>query len=273
MKFRNKFILFVLVVGGFGAFMYQAGRDDLLSFEWRREETPKILTAFIRKPTVTKPLRLTSRKNEHPEAVGKPVAARFTFFETLRDTQLTSYVDLNGKVVRDAAPALSRRPAPPLVKKSTTARANPQPALPVEPHKSAAKTESAAIANPKPTVPAASRQAAATSKPPPSPVTPIPVTPVAGNKGDTEKAAPGFEYWVQVSSFRQARRAEALELKLKSKGYPAFVVPREVPGKGLWHRVYLGRFGGRELAEKAAGQARRQERLNPVIVQSALSSK
>ncbi len=54
----------------------------------------------------------------------------------------------------------------------------------------------------------------------------------------------------QVGSFRKAEDAEKERYRLKSKEVDAFIRYESVRGKGMWHRVYIGRFNTLLEAEK-----------------------
>ena len=59
------------------------------------------------------------------------------------------------------------------------------------------------------------------------------------------------DYTVQVSSFPHEDEAEAYAAALKRKGFQPFVVPGEIPNRGTWYRVRMGRFISQEHAEAA----------------------
>ena len=74
-------------------------------------------------------------------------------------------------------------------------------------------------------------------------------------------------YAVQVSSFRDAGRADALKMHLQEKGFDAFLMQAELADHaGTWHRVFLGRYGDEEKAQEAARMARSLYNLNAVVV-------
>ena len=91
---------------------------------------------------------------------------------------------------------------------------------------------------------------------PPKPE-PIPSSPVAANPAPTPKpaasettppAAKG-RFTIQVGSFKEAESADSMVSKLRSKGYPAYHLRTELPGKGVWYRVRVGAFEARSAAE------------------------
>jgi hypothetical protein len=78
-------------------------------------------------------------------------------------------------------------------------------------------------------------------------------------------------FFVQVSSFRNQKKAEALKTKLQEKGFDSFLVETELSNnKGKWYRVFLGKYSDEELASKDAERARKEFRLNAVVVNKTL---
>jgi len=71
---------------------------------------------------------------------------------------------------------------------------------------------------------------------------------------------------LQVASLKDSARAEEMVSDLKRKGYSAYQVTTEVPGKGTYHRVRVGHFKDRSAARQAAVRLR-QEELEPLIMQ------
>ena len=61
-----------------------------------------------------------------------------------------------------------------------------------------------------------------------------------------------LHYTVQVASYPEKQLADDEAKKMRSRGYAAFVVSSDVPGKGTWYRVRLGSFTNKAAAEKLA---------------------
>ena len=59
-----------------------------------------------------------------------------------------------------------------------------------------------------------------------------------------ESAVSGSEgrYTVQVASFPDKASAEEMERAFKAKRYPAYTEEVQIPGKGTWYRVKIGKF-------------------------------
>ena len=80
-----------------------------------------------------------------------------------------------------------------------------------------------------------------------------------------------LRFFVQVSSFRNHIKAGALKIKLQEKGFDSFLIVTELPNHGgKWYRVFLGKYSDEELAEKDAERARKEFRLNGVVVSKAI---
>lgn len=61
------------------------------------------------------------------------------------------------------------------------------------------------------------------------------------------KTEPFREAWtIQVAALKDAEEANRLVTQLLQKGYAAYKLTGEIPGKGLWHRVRVGRYRDRE---------------------------
>ena len=78
-------------------------------------------------------------------------------------------------------------------------------------------------------------------------------------------------FFVQVSSFRNQKKAGALKTKLQEKGFDSFLIETELSNnKGKWYRVFLGKYSDEELAAKDAERARKEFRFNAVVVRKTL---
>jgi cell division protein FtsN len=86
-----------------------------------------------------------------------------------------------------------------------------------------------------------------------------PPEPGAGGQGPAppEAAKPprpqqegAFE--IQVAAYQDQGKAEQAAARLKSLGYPARIVAREIADKGRWFRVIVGGFESREKAKETA---------------------
>jgi tetratricopeptide (TPR) repeat protein len=74
----------------------------------------------------------------------------------------------------------------------------------------------------------------------------------AGNLGP-------LPYTIQVSAYRDKQTSIDVATKLKKNGDPAFTCPVMIPGKGQWHRVYVGFYQSLDEAKKAAGRLKKRK--------------
>lgn len=99
-------------------------------------------------------------------------------------------------------------------------------------------------------------------------------TPAAGKPGaGPRRASPASKspskkgYSVQVASLRFSDDADDLAVRLRKKGYDAYVVPANIPGKGKLYRVRIGDFTGRkEASSYAAGLKKKDPLFKSVFV-------
>lgn len=86
--------------------------------------------------------------------------------------------------------------------------------------------------------------------------------PDAADSGVRQESRPksGGGFTVQVASYRDRNDAEGLAQRLARKGYQAFVAEAEIPGKGKWYRVRVGKFGTRKEASAFGENLKRKER-------------
>jgi hypothetical protein len=90
---------------------------------------------------------------------------------------------------------------------------------------------------------------------------------VTSPRGGAEGAAAATEVWgVHVSSFPEAALATDDSLRWSRKQYLVTIVPKEIPDKGLWYRIVLGRFSGKAEAQSFAEDLRAREGLDYVLV-------
>ena len=67
------------------------------------------------------------------------------------------------------------------------------------------------------------------------------------------------KYIVQVASYHERKEAEAVRDRLKADGFPAYMIESNVPEKGIFYRIRIGRHldqkAAHEMAEKAGSGA------------------
>jgi len=64
----------------------------------------------------------------------------------------------------------------------------------------------------------------------------------------SEEARPERGYTVNMASFRRMDEAERFVKDLEEKGLEAFIERTDLPQKGIWYRVAVGRFSSRDEA-------------------------
>ena len=70
---------------------------------------------------------------------------------------------------------------------------------------------------------------------------------------------------IQVASLKNATKARQVAARLKRKGYEAYEVTVDVPGKGTYHRVRVGHFADSSEAGRVAARLKR-DKLETMIV-------
>ena len=154
-------------------------------------------------------------------------------------------------VAPSAIPSLGSKPG-------ETTNKNASPAA------SASVTVSPAAGNAaKPTPTAAVTQ----NNPAAKPAEPAKPTPVAqtGNSGHAVGAGEG-SLTVQVAAFNELGPAQQTVARLKNSGIDARMVKAEVPGKGTWYRVQVGRYTSESEAAKYGGELRAKGAARDFIV-------
>jgi DedD protein len=110
----------------------------------------------------------------------------------------------------------------------------------------------------------------ATPEPTPEPMpapTPMPIpstqaTPIA-KSAPTPPAAGGWT--VQLSAHQSASEAAGRQNKWLAKGIKAYVVKIDLGGKGVWHRVRVGKFATKAGAQEFADAIGKKENIKPYV--------
>lgn len=90
----------------------------------------------------------------------------------------------------------------------------------------------------------------------------------AGGAEESAKETVGAEAGelvIQVASSKDADATRYLVDRLKKKGYPAFSATKEVPDKGIWHRIRVGPFADRKSADEMLARLKK-DNYNAYIV-------
>ena len=76
---------------------------------------------------------------------------------------------------------------------------------------------------------------------------------------------PGGKYTVNIASFRDKRNADRLMRELEQKGYEIFKEKANIPEKGVWYRVAVGRFSSRREAQAFARGLKDRDGINSFV--------
>jgi cell division septation protein DedD len=71
-------------------------------------------------------------------------------------------------------------------------------------------------------------------------------------------------YTIHVSSYENREESNCLAMKLRQEDIPAFVCPAQIPGKGEYHRVFVGFYMTLTETRKAASKLRGKKDLHPL---------
>jgi cell division septation protein DedD len=163
--------------------------------------------------------------------------------------------------LNDARPAQAV-PAP-------TAVPPPAPAQPAQATEPAAVPGNAASAPEGVPAPKA-EQAAPALEAPAKQESATPATPQAEVKAQAESPAKSADaagnFTVQVGSFNNSSEANVRVSSLRNDGFEARAVAVELPGRGTWYRVHVGRFADRAEASKAATSLRAKGAAAAIVV-------
>ncbi|WP_373049053.1 SPOR domain-containing protein [Vulgatibacter sp.] len=108
---------------------------------------------------------------------------------------------------------------------------------------------------------AADARAVAAAKP----VDKAPAAPKPAAPPKVEAAAGGFT--VQVGAMPNRSEADALVTRLRGQGLSPYVVAADIPGKGTFYRVRLGRFASRDEAKRYLADVQRETQLSGFVAQ------
>ncbi len=80
-----------------------------------------------------------------------------------------------------------------------------------------------------------------------------------------KKIAPTGKLTIQVASLKEDTAAKKLVAKLKSKGFSAYKIIADIPGKGRYYRVRIGYFQNKKDAESTL-QRLKKEKIDSFLV-------
>jgi cell division septation protein DedD len=83
-------------------------------------------------------------------------------------------------------------------------------------------------------------------------------------KAPLEAAADGA-WTVQLSAYQDRGEADRFAAGLRDKGYAPYIVEANIPGKGTWFRVRMGRFANKDAATRYMDDFRRETAMNAIV--------
>jgi septal ring-binding cell division protein DamX len=265
MRFLKKvFFLSLLGLAGWG--VYSAGQNDLFSF---LDNDSDEQVQLAKKDRAVKPKSFFSKvKNVMPAPVKQ---YDYTFFKTLEDVDMERYVDLDGKVkvmkktVHSWVDEVEKVIHEPRILLASYKDPEERVEKPVSSYEDIIH-ELDDLMKEKPkkkSAPRTARPSAVKRSSPPRAST--------DSTKRTAPSAPSLKpYMVQVSSFKKLSHARSMESKLQRKGYSAFVVSVEVSkAKGIWYRVFLGKYQTEANARAIAKEAQSLHNLKTLVLKSS----
>lgn len=88
----------------------------------------------------------------------------------------------------------------------------------------------------------------------------------AFGKAQKGPEAPADGSWtLQLSAYQDKEEAERFAAGLRDKGYAPFIVEANVPGKGVWFRVRMGRFGSKDAATTYLADFKRETSIAGIV--------
>ena len=74
-------------------------------------------------------------------------------------------------------------------------------------------------------------------------------------------------YAVQIASLKDHKYADKTLEKLKQKGYRAYIIKIQIPSKGLYYRVLVGRFDNRKDASALLIRLKKEKLFGVIVLQ------
>jgi cell division septation protein DedD len=87
---------------------------------------------------------------------------------------------------------------------------------------------------------------------------------IARAQKPTEAAADGA-WTLQIAAYQDKAEADRMTSTLRDKGYAPFVVEAQVPNKGLWYRVRMGRFPTKDAAGRYLADFKRETAISAIV--------
>ncbi|MFA5072534.1 MAG: SPOR domain-containing protein [Nitrospirota bacterium] len=122
-----------------------------------------------------------------------------------------------------------------------------------------------AVSSPKEKKPEVKKQATSAPAKPKQVAAKQPQTEVKKESQPVAATAAGH-YTLQLASYQDKKVAENEVKRIKQKGYPAYFVNAEIPNKGVWYRVRVGKYTTKEGAEKIQKKLQSKDGVSSLVV-------
>jgi DedD protein len=70
---------------------------------------------------------------------------------------------------------------------------------------------------------------------------------------------------VQLAAYQERAEADRFAAGLRDKGYAPYIVEVEIPNKGTWYRVRMGRFATKDAASRYMDDFKRETSINAMV--------
>ena len=87
-------------------------------------------------------------------------------------------------------------------------------------------------------------------------------------KEETVVTDKGSTITLQVASLKDPKKAEKLIHRLQKKGYDAYSLTVQIPGRGMWHRVCVGHFNSSTETQNILNRLRQEEKFDPIVLKT-----
>ncbi len=253
-----------------GVFMLGVMVGKRLSANEKTAQAPDLLTALDQRTAaldaVQKDASLTfqeelTKKTPSPTVVAEPV----------RVVEKAEPKPPEPKPAPEAKPLEKPEPKPVVAEAKPAEKPAPEP-KPAEPKPAEKVAEVKPAEEPKP-VEVAKLSDEKLEKPAPAPV---PTRTMDAGASSALKDAfsraqkptettPDGQWTLQLSAYQDRAEADRFAAGLRDKGYAPYIVSANVPGRGMWYRVRMGRFGTRDAATRYLSDFKRETQLDAIV--------
>ncbi|MFZ5443249.1 MAG: SPOR domain-containing protein [Myxococcota bacterium] len=190
--------------------------------------------------------------------------------EALETVKADAALTFQDELTRKAPTLVAEPPVVKPVEKPAVAEA-PKP----EPVKAPEAVKPAESPKPEPAIVAAKPEKTEEPKLPETPKAEPVVTRTVDGGGSLKEAfgkvqrapetAPDGSWTLQLSAYQDRGEADRFAAGLRDKGYAPYIVEANIPGKGTWFRVRMGRFASKDAASRYMDDFRRETAMNAIV--------